>query len=194
MKFAAYLKPLIVPIDSVEINPENMREHPEENIEGIQASLREYGQTKPLLFDPRNRKLITGNGTLIAAKREGWTHIAAASFDGTPEQAMAYLMVDNRLSDMSMFSPTQTIEFIAANPGLPGFGTMDEAIREVADEPEFHPGEGDEFLDDDPFALISVRVTKSDFELFTQLMTKVNLTDEAKAVGKILHAVDVSLL
>lgn len=190
MKVAPYLTPLLVPMDTILVHPENKRDHPEENLEAIQASLREYGQVRPILIDPRTRYILAGNGTYEAARREGWTQIAAGAFDGTPEQAEAYLMVDNRTTDMSLFDPLPTIEFIAEHPGLPGFGNIEEALREAADEPEFKFEEDETASDETEWGIITVRVDKVHFALFTQMMTKIGSSDEARAVGKILDAVD----
>lgn len=193
MKFAPYLQPLLVPIDSVMPHPENRRDHPEENLAAIASSLREYGQTRPILIQPGTRYIIAGNGTWEAAKREGWTQIAAGGFDGTPEQAEAYLMVDNRTTDMSMFDPLSTIEFVASHPGMPGFENIEEALREAADEPEYQ-FEEDEFNEDEEWAVISVRVSKKHYAMFTEMMTLIGGQDEAKSVGIILEAVDRSKL
>jgi ParB-like chromosome segregation protein Spo0J len=193
MKFAPYLTPLLVPLDSIVPHPENKRDHPEENLSAIQASLREYGQTRPVLIQRGTRYIIAGNGTWEAAKREGWTKIAAGEFEGTQEQADAYLMVDNRTADMSMFNPLKTIEFIAEHPGLPGFENIEEALRMAADEPEYIEEES-ERADEENWAIITVRVSRQDFGLFTEMMTQLHMSDEAKAVGKILRAVDRSKL
>ena len=48
-------------------DPANARTHSERNIDAIVASLRRFGQQKPIVVDS-NGVVRAGNGTLVAAK------------------------------------------------------------------------------------------------------------------------------
>ena len=85
---------LIVPINSVQRDPENARLHPDRNLRHIRASLRRRGQQTPLNVD-RTGKILKGNGTHESAELEDWTHvwIVVSALEG-PE-ATAYGIADN---------------------------------------------------------------------------------------------------
>lgn len=88
-------------IGTLYIDPENRRKHPERSIADIAKSYDHYGQQKPLVVTP-DGKMIAGEGQLIAARdRLSWTHIAAVTFNGTLEDAIAYGLVDNRTGELS---------------------------------------------------------------------------------------------
>ena len=92
-----------VPIDSVTPHPKNMRQHDQANIEAIAASLKAFGQLKPIVVWKDNL-IIAGCGTHEAAKSLGWTHIQIARCLHLSENAaMEYLIADNKTTDMSEF-------------------------------------------------------------------------------------------
>jgi len=94
------LRGFAVPVDSISLDPANVRKHPERNIEDIVASLRAFGQQTPIVVDAKGivRK---GNGTLTAAKRIGWATIAAIKTSLTGTQLAAYGIADNRTGETS---------------------------------------------------------------------------------------------
>ena len=63
-----------VAIDALTVDPANVRGHSGRNLEAIAASLRAFGQQRPIVVD-RDGVVIAGNGTLLAARQLGWTHI-----------------------------------------------------------------------------------------------------------------------
>jgi hypothetical protein len=65
---AAGLRGLAVPCDSLTLDPANARRHPAKNLEAVRASLRVYGQRKPLVVNRRTSAVEAGNGTLEAAQ------------------------------------------------------------------------------------------------------------------------------
>lgn len=95
------LRPLVVPIDSVHFDPNNARLHPERNKEAIKASLRLYGQKKPIVVRKDTGVVVAGNGTLEAAKELGWTEIAANISDMTDVEAAGYGLADNRTAELA---------------------------------------------------------------------------------------------
>lgn len=89
-----------VPIGSLELDPNNANTHPETNLEAIAGSLREFGQQRPILVS-RAHVVIAGNGTLMAAKRLGWTEIDVRYTDLDTQRAMAFALADNRSSELA---------------------------------------------------------------------------------------------
>jgi len=63
----AGLLALAVPIGEVSEDPANVREHREQNLEALKASIRRFGQQRPVLVD-QDCVVVAGNGTLRAMR------------------------------------------------------------------------------------------------------------------------------
>lgn len=101
----ADLHDLAVDIADLILMDENPRLHPSASILAIRKSLREFKQTKPIVLASDARTVIAGNGTLLAAREEGFTEIAAvvSPFAVGSDEAKAYAIADNRVGDLSKF-------------------------------------------------------------------------------------------
>jgi hypothetical protein len=71
----------------------------------LAASLRKYGQPKPILVRKANRMIAAGHGLVAAAKLAGLTEITCALWDVDQATADAYMVADNRLGDLSEHDP-----------------------------------------------------------------------------------------
>jgi hypothetical protein len=90
-----------VPVDDLILDPANARKHPRENIEIIKGSLVEFGQPTAIVADA-NLIVRKGNGTLMAARELGWTHVDTTFPDAIAGiKAITYSIVDNNSSDKS---------------------------------------------------------------------------------------------
>jgi ParB-like nuclease domain len=100
------LQRLAVAVSDLQPDPANAREHGERSITAIAESLR-LRQRKPIVakrtYRGMSNVVLAGNGTLQAARRLGWSHIAVSWFDGTDDEALEYALRDNRTSDLSHF-------------------------------------------------------------------------------------------
>jgi hypothetical protein len=95
------LRRLAVPLAELVPSATNARSHGDRDIPVLMESLRRFGQRKPIVARQGSGEVIAGNGTLEAARRLGWTHVAVAAFEGTDEEAQAYALVDNRSAELS---------------------------------------------------------------------------------------------
>jgi ParB-like chromosome segregation protein Spo0J len=86
----------IRPITELQPDPANARKHSERNIEAIMASLARFGQVKPVVLGSNGQTVIAGNGTLEAAKRLGWTELAAVTTELAGSEATAFGIADNQ--------------------------------------------------------------------------------------------------
>ena len=78
----------------------NARTHSAEQIDKIAASIATYGFNAPILVDSDDG-IVAGHGRLEAAKSLGMTEVQVIVLDHLSEQQrQAYLLVDNRLSDL----------------------------------------------------------------------------------------------
>lgn len=94
------LLPYLTPIEELTPDPANVRLHPERNLRAIAASLRRFGQRKPIVVN-RDGTIEAGNGTLEAARDLGWTHVAAVRVEDDSATAVAYAIADNRTAELA---------------------------------------------------------------------------------------------
>lgn len=95
------LRPLAVPIGELKPDPQNARTHDAANVKAIAASLREYGQVKPLVVNRRNGQIVAGNGTLAAARSLGWSHLAVVWVEQDESKQHGLSIADNRTAELA---------------------------------------------------------------------------------------------
>jgi DNA modification methylase len=99
-RFAPDLRRHAVPLADLSADPANLRLHDDRSIEGIKASLRRFGQQKPVVVDAHG-SVIAGNGLLEAARQLGWAKIAAVRSDLGGAERVGYAIADNRTPELS---------------------------------------------------------------------------------------------
>jgi hypothetical protein len=73
------------------------------NVDAIAASYREFGQLKPVVVhanDDDTYTVIAGNHQVQAVRSLGWSHIAAVQMVDDEEHAVAFALVDNRVTEL----------------------------------------------------------------------------------------------
>lgn len=107
----------LVPLDRLHLDPDNARKHGRRNLQALKESLHRFGQRKPVVATG-DSVIRAGNGTLMAMQEmarenadlqaigggQHWrsiTGIWVTWFPGSPEEARAYGITDNRTSDFS---------------------------------------------------------------------------------------------
>jgi len=96
-RIAPSLRPLIVPLSSVELHPRNPRVG---DVEAVAASLRRFGQQKPIVVQKSTGYVVAGNHLLRSALSLGWTEIAANVVELDDAKATAFMLADNRTADL----------------------------------------------------------------------------------------------
>ena len=109
---AADLQPLAQPVANYKSDPNNARMHDERSIQGVLDSLQQFGQRKPIVVHKETMIVKAGNGTLEAAKRLGWTHIAVVHIDEDGKSSDAYALADNRTGELSEWDFEQLVDVI----------------------------------------------------------------------------------
>lgn len=90
---------LLVPVGDVSPHPDNPRRG---DVEGISTSLARFGQLRPIVVQASTGRIVAGNHTYRAARDLlDWTHIAVVRPDLDDDEARAYLLADNRWSDVA---------------------------------------------------------------------------------------------
>lgn len=92
----------LVSVDELEADEQNARRHPEKNLAALKASLKEFGQQKPIVIDGKN-VVVAGNGTLAAARELGIPQLWAIRTTLRGAKRTAYAIADNRIGDTSHF-------------------------------------------------------------------------------------------
>lgn len=95
------LRPLAVAISELSLDPRNARKHGDSNLASIKTSLARFGQRKPVVVNRRNGQVEAGNGTVVAAKSLGWTHLAAVYVDDDPQAQSGFALADNRTAELA---------------------------------------------------------------------------------------------
>jgi len=94
---APQLRALVVPLDSVTLHPRNPRQG---DVAAVAASLRRFGQLKTVVVQASTRYVVAGNHLVRAARSLGWTEIAANVEELDDAEATAFMLADNRTSDL----------------------------------------------------------------------------------------------
>lgn len=132
---AEALRPLAVPIDTLNPDPANARTHNEKNLSAIAASLSRFGQRAPIVVQRQGMVVRAGNGRLLAARQLGWQSIAAVIVDESSVDATAFAIADNRTAELAGWDDDTLASLLQSLP---------EDMRDVAG---FDEGDLKEVLD-----------------------------------------------
>lgn len=137
---AESLRPLAIPISTLASDPANARLHNDRNLAAIEGSLRVYGQRKPVVVRKDGMVVTAGNGTLEAAKRLGWTHLAAVVVDDDPITATGFAIADNRSAELATWDEEALGKLLRElrdeEVDLDALGWNDDELRALVDELE----------------------------------------------------------
>ena len=89
-----------IALADLSLDPSNVRKHSRRNLDAIKASLRKFGQQKPIVVDAKGI-VLAGNGTLTAAKELGWIEIQATRTELAGVEATAFAIADNRTAELA---------------------------------------------------------------------------------------------
>ena len=128
----------------------NAKKHPEEQIEKIKKSIQEFGFISPCLIDKNNR-IIAGHGRVEASKQLGIEKVPCVYIEGlTEEQRRAYIIADNRLTELGGWDMEIISEELAELKALDfdisttGFNIDDIIFDEFDDDLPTQPEEKEE--------------------------------------------------
>jgi site-specific DNA-methyltransferase (adenine-specific) len=102
-----------VPIEELTADPANVRKHNAKNLKAIEASLRRFGQQKPIVVDG-DGIVRAGNGTLAAAQQLGWKQIDVVRTELKGAEATAYAIADNRTAELAEWDEEALAQQLAA--------------------------------------------------------------------------------
>src|SRR3984893_9249500 len=103
-----------VAIERLKLDPRNPRVHSDRQIKQIARSIKAFGFNVPVLVD-RHGKILGGHGRLHAGHGLGLRRIPVIRLEHlTPEQARAFSIADNRLSETSTWDDRLLAEVLRA--------------------------------------------------------------------------------
>lgn len=121
------LQALVVDIASLEPFPGNPRRG---NVAAIAESLSRFGQTKPIVRD--GTRIVAGHHLVQAAQLLEWTHIAAVDRQfGSEDEQRAYMLADNRTSDVGDYDIAALLDQLNQLDDLTGTGYADADMAEL---------------------------------------------------------------
>lgn len=137
-----------LPVASLVPYERNAKLHPQDQVEKIAASIREFGFLSPCLVD-RAGNIIAGHGRVEAAKSLGMETVPCVYVDGlSEEQRRAYILADNRLTELGgwdwemVADELEAIDLGGIDVTLTGFDEIiDHHIGGEVEEDEFDPEE-----------------------------------------------------
>lgn len=121
---------LSIPIDQPRPRKHNPRRG---NIDTIAESLERNGQYRPIVVNKPTGEILAGNHTYAAAKRLGWTHIAATFVDVDEDQAARIVLADNHTADLGDYDETLLLDMLRDFEGdLAGTGYTQDDLDSLA--------------------------------------------------------------
>lgn len=132
-----------LPIAALKPHPRNPRQHPDEQISDLEASLERWSQVQSVVVHDqgdRTYHIIAGHGLIEAAQREGFAEIDARVMgaDWPEEEAVGYLAADNKLREKGEDDLERLTELLQeqANAGyhLESLGSSQEELDALLEE------------------------------------------------------------
>lgn len=126
-----------VPLESLHLDPSNVRTHGARNMDAICASLKRFGQAEPLVVQQETGRVIGGNGRLQAMNELGWTECEVVKLDLDDLQAAALGIALNRTGDLAEWDDTglfKLLEQLKAEDALDGVGYDEDDIDALVAE------------------------------------------------------------
>src|SRR5206468_7554956 len=101
-----------VPVGQLRPTPRNARLHSERQLKQIARSIEAFGFNVPVLAD-RDGNILAGHGRVQAARRRGLRAVPVIRLHHlTPEQASAFSIADNRLTESSTWDDRMLAEIL----------------------------------------------------------------------------------
>lgn len=184
-----------VPVDELIPYHNNPKLHPEEQVDKIASSIKEYGFTQPIVIDGDNG-IIIGHGRVQAAEKLGLEKVPAIRREDLTEQEVKALrLADNRVAESGWDEEALSteLEIIDFNEVETGFDMQEieelvlkEEFAEVEtehDRPEFEDDEWDkgEIKDNNWFFITYY----GQDERFDKLLDKLESIDAARTKHEI---------
>lgn len=116
----------------------NAKLHPQEQIDQIKNSIREFGMNDPIAVCGEDNIIVEGHGRLIACQQMGMDTVPVIRLDHlTEEERKAYTLAHNKLTmntDFDLEILEQELKEINLNMADYGFDSIDESDVEIEED------------------------------------------------------------
>lgn len=132
-----HLKIEYLPIDTLKPYDNNAKEHPQEQIDQIVESIKQFGMNDPIGIWGDEHLIVEGHGRLLALQQMGETEAPTIRLDHmTDEQRKAYTLVHNKTTMNSGFNlEILNAELESIDIDMTDFGFNMEEIEQDDFEP-----------------------------------------------------------
>ena len=143
-----------ISIDKIRMYENNVKEHPNWQIEGLSETIKKIGYRSPIIVD-ENNMILAGHGRYMALKKLGYRDVQVVRHtDLTEEDKKAYMIADNQYTlntgfNMEMLKQEiEELESVDFDTSLLGFDEIE--LQEIMeDEIEETAGDNQEVAEDD---------------------------------------------
>lgn len=97
---------------------ENVKLHSDTDLTAQQASLKDWQFTRMIIVRRANRQVIIGNGSVLAAMRNGWEYVPVDFRDLTEDQARALGAADNMIGTLADWNEQAIERLLEEMPAL----------------------------------------------------------------------------
>lgn len=104
-------------LDTLTLDPANVRKHDARNMEAIKSSLKTFGVQGVLAVVDADGIVRAGNGRVAAAKALGWTEARVFRSPLRGAQAVAYAIADNRTAELAAWDDDVLAQSLAGLRG-----------------------------------------------------------------------------
>jgi hypothetical protein len=124
-----------VPLDLLVLDPNNARQHPDQNLDAVKKSLAAFGQVEPLVVQESTSMVIGGNARLQCMREMGWTDAAVVMLDIDDDRAKALGVALNRTAELAEWNEQNLGKIIAElkGSGFDGLELLGFGQRELDD-------------------------------------------------------------
>lgn len=102
-KIPPALHPLCVPIDSITLDPANVRLHPPEQVTAIARSIELFGFRAVVNVRSDGKVCESGEGRILGARQLGLSHVPVVEHDDSEHTSRAFAVADNRTFDLGEY-------------------------------------------------------------------------------------------
>jgi hypothetical protein len=121
----------MIGVNDVKKHPDNPRDG---DVPAIMRSLERFGQMKPIVVQASTKFVVAGNHTLEAARRLHWAEVSAYIVDIDDTTARAYLLADNRTSDLAKNRSNDLFALLEKTLDLEGTGYTVDDVETLENE------------------------------------------------------------
>lgn len=131
-QIAPALEHLACPVGELRPHPENKRLS---DRDAIAASLERFGQVRPIVVQASSGYIVAGNHLYATAREDlGWAAVAAVRVELSDDEALAYLIADNRIPDLGGYDErglAELLERMMAAGQLDGTGYSPDDVDDL---------------------------------------------------------------